>query len=260
MTAHVPNPRDTGGASAIVYEPEAKALFARASAPVPTARKAIINKAIKAIKDAGCWSQLATLNVFVAHERNFSLLNWVGTPAYDAQVTGTPTFEADKGWSGFSAANRITVPITSALLVGAGQPASCGMFYGGQFTRTGVGSTSTNILESIDSTTFNLLSYNPSGQGLHFAAGGVNYNVNFADSSSYVLGTNTNNVVLNGATISSGGSSNTAWNKIRTGATPLGLVRLQIIAAAYSTVTIAQMRAISSILYQLLRDLNAAEP
>lgn len=79
------------------FSPEATALFARMTTPPSSARKAIINNLIVALKAAGVWAKLDALYVFAAADSQAALLNWKGA-TYDATLSGAPTFTTDRGF------------------------------------------------------------------------------------------------------------------------------------------------------------------
>lgn len=80
-------------------EAETTALVARFTTPPTTARKAVINTLILALKAAGVWSKLDVLYVFAAADSQAALLNWVST-SFDGTATNTPTFAANRGYTG----------------------------------------------------------------------------------------------------------------------------------------------------------------
>lgn len=111
MTASVPNPG--GGNAPVVYDAAASALFLRMTTQPNAARKQLISDTIARLKAVGFWSKLKALYVYAAHSQQAALLNWPSA-TLDASLVGAPTFTADKGFSGFTAANYLTTPMTLA--------------------------------------------------------------------------------------------------------------------------------------------------
>ena len=84
------------------YEIESSALFARmvTAAETPTdARKIIIDTAIYALKTNSLWTKLDGLWLMAAHGVESSCLNWISS-SYNLTRVGTPTFNADRGFTG----------------------------------------------------------------------------------------------------------------------------------------------------------------
>lgn len=81
------------------YEAEATALFARFTTPPTSARKAIINTLIKALKDGGVWSKLDALYLTAAADAQAARRNWV-QDAFNLTAVNSPTFTADRGYAG----------------------------------------------------------------------------------------------------------------------------------------------------------------
>lgn len=81
------------------YCAEARALFARMTTSPTTLRKKAINKLIVALKVAGIWSKTDAFYVLAAADEQASLLNWKST-SYNLTKTGSPAFEADRGFTG----------------------------------------------------------------------------------------------------------------------------------------------------------------
>lgn len=102
----------SGGVSAsgISYSAEATALFARFSTPPSTARKALIDTYIAALKTASLWTNIAALQVYAANDAQASLLNWKADQ-YNATVGVQPTFTQDRGYTGNSTSQYLDVGV-----------------------------------------------------------------------------------------------------------------------------------------------------
>lgn len=89
---------------------EAAALIGRMTTPPSDARKLLIDNTIRSLKREGYWDDLDLLCVMAAASAQAAWLNWKG-PAFDLSVVGTPTFTADRGYTGL---NTITDYLLSA--------------------------------------------------------------------------------------------------------------------------------------------------
>lgn len=82
------------------YCPEALAIF-RACTTQPTPfRKFLINRLIVSLKSAGVWSILDVLYVLAAANSQAALINWKSPGTFNGTVNGSPTFTADRGFTG----------------------------------------------------------------------------------------------------------------------------------------------------------------
>ena len=90
----------------VSYDAAATALFARFTTPPTSARKAVINTLIVALKDAGVWSKLDALYLFAAADSQAARQNWV-QDLYNATAVSSPTFTADRGYNGDGSASYV---------------------------------------------------------------------------------------------------------------------------------------------------------
>lgn len=84
--------------SSLVLETEASALIARMSVQPDSARKAVINDLVLALKTAGIWTKLDCLWILAAHDAQAARLNWIQS-SYSVFATGSPTFTTDRGYT-----------------------------------------------------------------------------------------------------------------------------------------------------------------
>ena len=70
--------------------------------PDPT-RKALINTLVKSLKAAGVWTKLDALYLFAAADAQAARRNWI-QDLYNATAVSSPTFAADRGYTGDGAA------------------------------------------------------------------------------------------------------------------------------------------------------------
>ena len=94
------------------YLAEAKALFAAMTTQPTAARKTLINNTIVALKNAGIWSQLDVLYVLAAADSQAARINWKTPGTFDAVAVNSPTFEADRGFTGNGTSSRLRTNYT----------------------------------------------------------------------------------------------------------------------------------------------------
>lgn len=114
------------------YDADSEALFARMTSAPDETRKGHIDTLILALKAAGVWSKMDVLYVLAAHDAQAACLDWKGT--YDATENGTPTFTADRGYTG-SLSNGLTTTY-SPLTAGLGYAATSAHIGGFTLTHT----------------------------------------------------------------------------------------------------------------------------
>lgn len=83
----------------VAYDPAAVALFARFTTPPTTARKALINACIVALKAAGLWTKFDAFYMLAAETAQAARQNWV-QDAFNLSAINAPTFTADRGYTG----------------------------------------------------------------------------------------------------------------------------------------------------------------
>lgn len=81
------------------FAPETQALVARMSVAPSAARKAAIDRLIRALRNAGVWPKLTALYVLAAHDAQAARLNWKGA-THDLTAVNTPIFTTDRGYRG----------------------------------------------------------------------------------------------------------------------------------------------------------------
>lgn len=88
------------------------------SMPPTAQRKATINTLIKSLQDAGIWDLLDVMWVLAAHSPEASLLNWKSPGTFTGVPANTPTWQADRGYTGNGTTSRIDTtwtPSTNAV-------------------------------------------------------------------------------------------------------------------------------------------------
>lgn len=85
--------------SAVSYDPDAEALFARFLVQPDTTRKQLISDRFVAGKATTWWSKLDGLWVFAAHAPEAGRLNWLRNK-YNCLPVNDPTFTIDRGYEG----------------------------------------------------------------------------------------------------------------------------------------------------------------
>lgn len=102
------------------YDTDARALFAAINSTPTPERKAQINTLIVALKAAGVWTLLDILYVHAAADSQAARLNWKNPATFTAVPVSSPTFVADRGYTGDGAAARLRTqytPSTNAVLL-----------------------------------------------------------------------------------------------------------------------------------------------
>jgi hypothetical protein len=94
----------------VTYQPESVTLFAAMTNAPTYARKQLIDTAIAALKADGIWSLLDVLWVMAAADTQVAGLNWKNPALFPLTVHGTPTFTADRGYTGDGTAAWINSP------------------------------------------------------------------------------------------------------------------------------------------------------
>jgi hypothetical protein len=78
---------------------ESSALVARMTTPPTSARAALIDTLIGSLKSSGVWAKCDAIYLFAAADSQAACLNWKGS-SYTATPTSSPTFTADRGFTG----------------------------------------------------------------------------------------------------------------------------------------------------------------
>lgn len=92
------------GVGAVAYESETTTLVAAFSNAPTTARKNLINATIKTLKSSGIWAKMDAFYVFAAADSQAALINWKSPGTFDATTVNSPTFTADRGFTGSGSA------------------------------------------------------------------------------------------------------------------------------------------------------------
>jgi hypothetical protein len=78
---------------------EAATLVARFTTQPTSARKALIDTLVGSLKAGSVWSKLDALYILAAADSQASRQNWIANQ-YNLSLVNTPTFVADRGWTG----------------------------------------------------------------------------------------------------------------------------------------------------------------
>lgn len=116
MVGRIPKPGDTSSTTSYPTQVEAQAYFARMSVAPSAAYKDAVNTAIYKWKQLGVWTSIIQLIVFAADTSQAALLDLTAN-VHNATITGSPTFTANKGFSGFNASNGIAFGLDGTILV-----------------------------------------------------------------------------------------------------------------------------------------------
>lgn len=94
--------------SGITYDPAAVALFAAMTTPPTQARKALIDQTIRSLKSAGVWARLDVMWCLAAHNAQAARLNWITPGSFGLTAVSSPTFTADRGYTGDGASSYLS--------------------------------------------------------------------------------------------------------------------------------------------------------
>lgn len=86
--------------------------------PPTAARKAAINTFIRTLQNAGIWDLLDVMWVTAAHSPEAALLNWKSPGTFTGVATNSPTWQADRGYTGNGTTSRIQtgwIPSTNGV-------------------------------------------------------------------------------------------------------------------------------------------------
>lgn len=98
--------RLAGGTAALAEPPyafantEAETLVAAMTVAPGTARKALIDTFIGALKTAGVWTKIDVMWVLAAHHEQAARLNWKAPGSFTCTAVNSPTFTVDRGFAG----------------------------------------------------------------------------------------------------------------------------------------------------------------
>lgn len=106
----IANTAALGGQS---FLPETEALVARFSTPPTYARKVTINTLIGSLISGGIWSRLDCFYVMAAADAQAARRNWI-TDAYNLIAINSPTFTADRGYTGNGSSSYLNTGYTPA--------------------------------------------------------------------------------------------------------------------------------------------------
>ncbi len=81
-------------------QPETSTLLAAVTSPQPGNRRLVINRLIAALKQTGVWEKLDLLYVLAAADTQAAGLNWKLPGAFSLSAVNSPTFVADRGYTG----------------------------------------------------------------------------------------------------------------------------------------------------------------
>jgi hypothetical protein len=81
-------------------DPAAQLIFDAFVTPPTQARKAVINSLVVGLKGSGIWDQLDVLYVLAAADSDAALTNWKSPSTFKATEVSSPTFNADRGYTG----------------------------------------------------------------------------------------------------------------------------------------------------------------
>lgn len=98
------------------FDPAATSLFSRFTTPPTPARRLAINNLVVALKAAGVWQKCDAFYVLAAADSQAAARNWIADQ-YNITLGGTPTFAADRGYTGDGAAAYLDTNFNPATAV-----------------------------------------------------------------------------------------------------------------------------------------------
>lgn len=94
LPGSVPTPNDGG------LLQETRLILGKFSAAPTLARAAAIDALVRALKTNGTWSKRSGLWIYAAHTSQAACVNWIAPGASSASAQGSPTFTANRGFTG----------------------------------------------------------------------------------------------------------------------------------------------------------------
>lgn len=98
------------------FSPASLAIFAAFTTPPTEARKALIDSTVKRLQLGGVWARLTKLVMLAAANEQASLVDWKN-PSLAFTKSGTPTFTADRGFTGDGVSGYLDSGVSWATLV-----------------------------------------------------------------------------------------------------------------------------------------------
>ena len=100
------------------FSNETTALVAAMTSRPTEARIALINTLINSLKTAGVWAKLDVLWIPAAHDSQAGRLNWKSPSTFTLAEVSSPTFTADRGYTGNGTSSYLTtgwIPSTNGV-------------------------------------------------------------------------------------------------------------------------------------------------
>jgi hypothetical protein len=94
------------------YYTASQAIFTAFTTPPVTARKTVINTCVGSLKTAGIWTLLDCLYFMAAADAQAALINWKNPGTFNLIAVNSPTFTADRGFTGDGATSRLRTQFT----------------------------------------------------------------------------------------------------------------------------------------------------
>lgn len=110
---------------------EARRIYGAFTTRASDARKQLIADTVQRLKDAHLWSKLDLLHVLAAASSDAALVNWKNPGTFSLTAVNSPTFTADRGYTGDGSTSYLTTGTAHNALTAALQDS---MHYGGWIT------------------------------------------------------------------------------------------------------------------------------
>jgi hypothetical protein len=105
-------------AAEVSYSDEAETLFAAFSAEPDATRKGVIDALIVSLKTASVWDKLDCLWLTAAHDAQAAGINWKVPATFALTVVNSPTFAADRGYTGNGTSSYLSTGFTPSTAGG----------------------------------------------------------------------------------------------------------------------------------------------
>lgn len=129
-----------GGARGYTFvNSEAALVVAAFTAPPTNARKALIDNLVGSLKASGAWAIADLLNVLAAADSQAARTNWKNPGTFTLTAVGSPTFTADRGYTGDGSGAYLDTNCLASQLVNSVQNSCTAMCWTGNDVNSSIG-------------------------------------------------------------------------------------------------------------------------
>lgn len=101
-----------------ISDTNVSAIVGSFTTPPTTARTNLIYNLVSALKTAGIWTRLDLLYVCAAADSQASTINWMNPGTNTLVAAGSPTFTADRGWTGVTTTGKLSTGFNPSSATG----------------------------------------------------------------------------------------------------------------------------------------------